>query len=459
MRFAISEKIFLENFVEHEKFKHKLNQHIIIFPYVTNRENLKSVSFENIVGSFFRQLYSLKPVSSLEMDRVVNEISDKVRYNEKEDNRFIMHDILRQLYFSKGQLKQFDIRSYEQLSESSREASIAGVLVNTMANKNDIFSAVKTCNLRKISILDQLVLENLPELKSSNKSGTVYYNECPEFNEFFTEDLSYLIQKDISDVNAITNLFKFYYFTYISRTILRLNQRFAEADPTQEHLYYCVAWEKTGHNRKCFHEGWKKLEKVSGDLLTHAVLLEILNQNTNGFPYDYRDINDMLAEASVEERKEVYEIICKVEEDYTNKYFSDYLFKKTEYVECCDYDVICHINILFEHIKEIFTGRLKSPNNRFAKGYIEFAKNTFAKNRYSMGYMLELSEEYLLLLTKVVIKDKIKISLADLFHAFEQRGVYTDSNTRDKIVEYFEKLNIIEKKSDSGDAQYVIRFL
>ena len=154
MRFAINEKVFLENFVEHEKFKHKLNQHIIIFPYVTNRENLKSVSFENIVGSFFRQLYSLKPVSSLEVDRVVNEISDKVRYNEKEDNKFIMHDILRQLYFSKGQLKQFDIRSYEQLSENSREASIAGVLVNTMANKNEIFSAVKICNLRKISIFN-----------------------------------------------------------------------------------------------------------------------------------------------------------------------------------------------------------------------------------------------------------------------------------------------------------------
>ncbi|HBL5328060.1 TPA: DNA phosphorothioation-dependent restriction protein DptG, partial [Clostridioides difficile] len=32
---------------------------------------------------------------------------------------------------------------------------------------------------------------------------------------------------------------------------------------------------------------------------------------------------------------------------------------------------------------------------------------------------------------------------------------YFDRDSQSKVVELFEKLNIIEKKSDSGDAQYV----
>ncbi|QWQ96652.1 DNA phosphorothioation-dependent restriction protein DptG [Clostridioides difficile] len=33
--------------------------------------------------------------------------------------------------------------------------------------------------------------------------------------------------------------------------------------------------------------------------------------------------------------------------------------------------------------------------------------------------------------------------------------MYFDRDSQSKVVELFEKLNIIEKKSDSGDAQYV----
>ena len=42
-----------------------------------------------------------------------------------------------------------------------------------------------------------------------------------------------------------------------------------------------------------------------------------------------------------------------------------------------------------------------------------------------------------------------------LFAEFERRGVFMDATTREHVIAYYEKLNIIEKKSDSGDAQYV----
>ena len=73
--------------------------------------------------------------------------------------------------------------------------------------------------------------------------------------------------------------------------------------------------------------------------------------------------------------------------------------------------------------------------------------------------MLNLSEETLIFLTKVCIKDQEKMRLNDVFSEFERRGVFLDNHSKDEVMRYYEKLNLIEKKSDSGDAQYVKRIL
>ncbi|WP_144029313.1 DNA phosphorothioation-dependent restriction protein DptG, partial [Paenibacillus campinasensis] len=65
----------------------------------------------------------------------------------------------------------------------------------------------------------------------------------------------------------------------------------------------------------------------------------------------------------------------------------------------------------------------------------------------------------LLFLTKIMIKDETKIRLKKLFEEFGLRGIIFDRDTQTAIIEYFEKLNLLEKKSDSGDAIYVKAFL
>ena len=49
--------------------------------------------------------------------------------------------------------------------------------------------------------------------------------------------------------------------------------------------------------------------------------------------------------------------------------------------------------------------------------------------------------------------------LVDVFNEFEARGIFLDDISKDQVAEYYEKLNLIEKKSDSGDAKYVKRIL
>ena len=58
------------------------------------------------------------------------------------------------------------------------------------------------------------------------------------------------------------------------------------------------------------------------------------------------------------------------------------------------------------------------------------------------------------MITAICIKED-KITLKDLFKEYERRGVFLDSYSQIEVIDLLGKLNLIDKKSDSGDAQYV----
>ena len=66
-----------------------------------------------------------------------------------------------------------------------------------------------------------------------------------------------------------------------------------------------------------------------------------------------------------------------------------------------------------------------------------------------------MTEDDIILITKICINNKGRMKLNKLFDEFELRGIFFDRNSKAKIVLLYEKLNLLEKKSDSGDAQYV----
>ena len=73
--------------------------------------------------------------------------------------------------------------------------------------------------------------------------------------------------------------------------------------------------------------------------------------------------------------------------------------------------------------------------------------------------MLNLTEERLIFLTKLAIKNEEQLGLNEVFRQFELRGVFLDQPSKVELVNFYTKLNLIDKKSDSGDAQYVKRIL
>ena len=94
-------------------------------------------------------------------------------------------------------------------------------------------------------------------------------------------------------------------------------------------------------------------------------------------------------------------------------------------------------------------------NSRYSKSFKEFSGLSFIRSRGRLGYILNASQEILLMFVGVIVGSNEKILLRDFFNGLEKRGMFFDTQSRREIVSYFEKINILEKLSDSGDAQYV----
>ena len=68
--------------------------------------------------------------------------------------------------------------------------------------------------------------------------------------------------------------------------------------------------------------------------------------------------------------------------------------------------------------------------------------------------VLTLDEEMLLFLVAMMAKDE-RIRMEDLYHRFREYGIDFSFRTKENISDYLQKLNLLERKSDSGEAQYV----
>ena len=254
-------------------------------------------------------------------------------------------------------------------------------------------------------------------------------------------------------------MLEFYYFAYTAQTALQLN-RFLDGERSKcVPLYFCLEWEKTSQNRRCFREGWSNLQDAVKRIFAHAITLEILNQTEEGTsPVDYIRLQELTSCAPGEDHRIAEQI--KVLTDAYRKAISD-CPEMAELVrkDSPDGEVAAEVRFLFESIRVQFENTARSrPYSSYAEKFEEYCRK-YLKRRGRSGMMLNLSEETLIFLTKVCIKDQEKMRLNDVFAEFEARGVFLDNHSKTEIMHYYEKLNLIEKKSDSGDAQYVKRIL
>lgn len=289
-----------------------------------------------------------------------------------------------------------------------------------------------------------------------NKKGKQYQPLLGEFTRMYQEDILYLSKYKDYFLTSFPLLTHYYVFMYACQLILKFEQ-FTTADMEMvQPLYFALEWESMSRRRKATGEleGFKYVKEKSINLFPHIHTISQLSHNSlnNGGEYDdtlefipYGKLYDL-----IKGKGEEYEAAFLSE---VNQWIKDYLeLRKLPFQESKAVQSLPEaFQLLFNCVKE---GVSTEVAKKFGENIGDLGANQFLKTRGSYGQVFNIKHDFLLLLTAVSVKDK-RIPLNDLFKELEKRGVAFDRYSKKEIISLFDDLNILDKKSDSGDAQYV----
>lgn len=286
-------------------------------------------------------------------------------------------------------------------------------------------------------LYELVFLECLPNIDASEERKDVFhfFNQKVLVDNF-NSDLKQLMKNEKFFLNNIGLLISYYFFYYILEQSYQLVSE--KREPIS--LWFSYDKEKVTGGRESVRKGYKIYKESSIDLLVNCDLLDYLN---------------ILSE---KDTYQSYKEIMEDEENFPvlgmnlmrfNKAFADALADK-------EYQATMDIKFQVKQLQGYLKGHLsEETKTRYRKSFDEFTGLTFIKNRGRLGYVLNATQELILLFVGVIVGDEEKMLLNKLFQQFELRGIFFDKQSKKEIISFFEDVNILEKLSDSGDAQYV----
>lgn len=427
-----------------------------LLPYTTTK-NAIVLNFDGVVGAFSRIMCNKQMKEEFNSDDFIDNAAKEISEFEGTGSKKTFKNIVRTMFIDKDEkLVNFNIKTINYISSSYSDNKVAKFLYSVLFDE-ELKEAVKKHYEADVdNILYKIVLKALPKLEEKNNDTDEYECYLPFVKELFIKDFKFLLKDEELYKNSIERFLEFYYLFYVSQLAIKLNE-FEKAEVNSpSKLYFSLGWESISKNRIAYTYGWEKLRPCAEKLFSHAITLEFLNHSNIDKQLNYKDLFEIFSEAN-------YETI----ENDIEKLYGEYKERRQEGINWEKFAVkrnssgnkaFDKVYKLCEAIEYQFNGNASKRKNlkkNYINWFIKFFKENFGKKRGSLGYSLSLSEEDIILLTKICINNNDRLKLNVLLSEFEKRGIFFDRDSQIKIIQLYEKLNLLEKKSDSGDAQYV----
>lgn len=423
-----------------------------LLPYAANEKTLVS-KFDGVIGEFSRIACDKELKDAFDAKEFIENVTEEIEEFEGDNSKQNFKSIIRTMFIDNDKLVDFDIKTMNYISTVSSEEKYARFLFSIFMDNELKEEIKKHYNKDTDNILNRLVLRALPELKDKKVRVENYKCYLPFIRELFIKDFTFLMSDEELYKNSISRLLEYYNMFYISQLCIKLS-KFEKADlTTPETIYYTLSWESTSKNRTAYKYGYENFKSSMNSLFSHAIALEFLNHNDLNEQLGYVELYELFKNND-EERitSEIEELINEYKKRICDKDWD--LFQPS--IKNSGSRAFDKVYELFEAIEFQFknSGRTRAYE-AYKNWFKRFVEENFGKRRGSLGYNLNLTEEDIILLTKICINTNEKLKVSTLFNEFEKRGICFDRDSKIKIISLYEKLNLLEKKSDSGDAQYV----
>lgn len=435
------------------KFYHNLKKGVMLIPFQSrtpNRPDYQKDGFKKIIAEFSRLLFDKSWNGSLSAEYLVEKFESQIDCSE-EDKQYLKAFISDYL-FSGDEISLVSpyLFFYINLSDGNSktgELDVAkffrDVMFNDIPQIKDYFNY--SGDMSDENIILRLILENLPEL--DNKIiDKKYYPKLDNIRDIFKEDILFALQHEEFFSKNIENIFAYYYFFYVTQLSLKLFEPFESLNKIKE-IYFLVDGERATNTRETIDHGFDLIKSNNNTLNNKIVLIDYVNilLGTEGL---------LLAELKNEVKK-----LSKQDYDEFIAVFKSFL---EQYFEKRKWDFGGELSNDFDGLVDTFFNCLNTRdpaiNSRYLESLTGLADRYFLKNAGIHSKVLNIDQNMLLSITALCIRDD-KIKLNSLFEEYNKRGLFFDKKSRIKIENILTKLDLIDKKSDSEDAQYVKRIL
>jgi len=434
---------------------HTQGNNLKLVPFTTNSSPNIFNDFSGVAGAFSRLMNDKKMKLSIDIGKFYAKLEQLISCSEENKERLL--EMVKDMFVKDSSIVPFNIKTMSYLESNNFNEKIAMFLYSMFIESEIKTHYQNACKNEESNVLQKLVLEALPQLKEGlNSEDSKYDCFLPYVQDVFQNDILYMINNPELYEKNIRRFLEYYFLFYITQLAIKLS-RFEKADIEEiEKVYMTLSWEVTSKTRHAYIYGWRYAIEYIPKLFSHAVTLEFLSRNNMNCGMDYIQFFDMFKDS--EDDVVMAESITKI----TNRY--------KEWITNVDYTLCLHddkkdgnckssneTRILFETIEYQFVnGTRKSPYQKYSGRFLEFVHCNFGKRRGALGYTFNITEQDIILFTKIILgQNDGRMRLVKMFNEFERRGLIFDRDSKKKIVELYEKLNLLEKKSDSGDAQYV----
>ncbi|OED68968.1 DNA phosphorothioation-dependent restriction protein DptG [Vibrio splendidus ZS-139] len=403
--------------------------------------------WNSVLGYFVHLLYN-KSLFTKNIDDFKGLCEKSFSENLESDDAGLW-DVIEKMYFHNDELFKISPEllifkaTKEELDTNSKKLGdmYAGILNGFTVES----SAVTNLNFLEREIKKEFDKFHVSGKKETPRAAQTY---LPFISEYFKKDLKFLNTKPDYLLNNFNAVIRLYGFLYVSQMALNI-KTWAHGEPTSKPCFFIVDNERASEERsQVKNYGYAQLHDYLNYLFPYLFVNEALQEKNNVQPLWrlFENINDshidnlnQFGEAFIADRTErkCYNI------ELNWQHSEDKELVLTQLLEAS------HVQF---HRKK---GRLTTYNDTAVKGMLKSVLEPFVQNRRRGGNVLAINQDYIVLLTNLVIGEREKLRFHEVIKEFEARGVYFDKQSQQNLVDFYERMGNVERMSDSGDAVYV----
>ena len=408
------------------------------FPLSTNERKATNAFDTNAVaGELIGLQIGEKLDENFNITKFIDEVLEKFKLTASSEE---VVTIIKEIYFADNELPIFTPKMYMSSSldnKTKKSLNLFKQMLQPSQNPNLLHARL---NFLEQQIFDQFQHHIVPEEEILRSHSYVSY-----LDEYFTKDFNYLLSDPISFQNGVDTFLKFYLFSYSAQLTLNVQTTPFE-EPVLKPLYFILNHEQASTERKkIVNNGYKTLIEKVRYLFPYLSLLEFLSDKVENKSLKFFHFTSKIDDT--EENIQVIDNLTKIFREKRHLSVDESLKSKT---------ILDAFENLLQSAFEQFKGSYKKAAiDRFIVFYEKQISGFFIQSRGRSGKVLVLDQDTILLLTNLAINDQEKLHFQDLLIEFANRGVFFDPKSEDVLLELYERVGNIERKSDSGDAVYV----